>query len=120
MLTRKRQRDTEIQNRFNASTLEQSFQFHPILESITLFLRFKDVGNVSALSTWYHVKTWIYVLKSQHREIRQAINVNCKSVVWLEKYKKSLKNQRLSIWGIKPHVYNYHKYLDIYYLWLGF
>jgi hypothetical protein len=97
MLTRKRQRDTEIQNRFNESTLEQSNQFHPILESITIFLRFKDCGSVARLNKDYHLKAWIYLLKSKNRSIREPININFKSVKWLEKYKKSLKNQHLSL-----------------------
>jgi hypothetical protein len=110
MLTRKRQRDNKIQNRFNASTLTQSNQFHPILESITIFLGFKDVSNVARLSTEYHLKTWIYILKSNNRSISELINVNFKSVVWLEKYSNSLKNQHLSLWSIQHHSHNYHKY----------
>jgi hypothetical protein len=95
MLTRKRQRDTEIQNRFNVLTATQSNQFHPILESIANFLGFKDVSNVAKLSVEYHLKTWIHVLKSKNRNIREPIVINYKCMLWLTKYSKSLENQHL-------------------------
>jgi hypothetical protein len=110
MLTRKRQRYTEIQYRFNLLTSQQSNQFHPILEAVTKFLKFKDCSNVAKLNTRYHLTTWIYILKSKNREIREPIDVNCKSILWLEKYNTSLKNQHLRLLSIQHDDYNYHKY----------
>jgi hypothetical protein len=95
MLTRKRQRDTEIQDRFNSLTSRQSYQFHPILESVTKFLKFKDCSKISKLNTMYHVKTWIYVLKSKNRYKDEPIIVDDKSCLWLRKYANSLESQHL-------------------------
>ncbi len=103
MLTRKRQRDTLIQEHFNSLTSDQSNQFHPMLESITRFLDFKDCSNIAILNVWHHLKTWIYVLKSQNRKIRPIIDVNHKSILWLTKYSKSLSNQHLHL---KSHYQN--------------
>ena len=84
-------------------------QFHPILESISIFLGLKDCGSVARLSKEYHLKTWIYILKSKNRDIREPIKINFKSVIWLEKYKKSLKNQHLSLSMVEYHWSNKNK-----------
>jgi hypothetical protein len=109
MLTRKRQRDTEIQDRFNSLTSRQSNQFHPILESVTKFLKLKDCSNVSRLNPLYHVKTWIYVLKSKNRNIDEPISVDDTSCLWLKKYANSLENQHLKFLKIVHDVPNIPK-----------
>jgi hypothetical protein len=91
MLTRKRLRDESVQ--------KKSIGFHPILESVTRFLRFKDVGQISASNQFFYQKMWIYLLRSTSRELKlnESILFDGKSLSWTLKYATELKHQKLKV-----------------------
>jgi hypothetical protein len=91
MLTRKRLRDETIQ--------KKSIGFHPILESVTKFLTFKDVGQISTINQFFYQKMWIYLLRSTSRELKlnEFILFCSTSLSWISKYAMELKHQKLKV-----------------------
>jgi hypothetical protein len=89
MLTRKRARD---------NTLKQ-FVFHPIMESASLFLEFKDCGQVASISRVYAEKMWLYVLRSMTRAsgLNTLILWSSWSQQWFQKYRFELKHQKIEV-----------------------
>jgi hypothetical protein len=92
MLTRKRKRMQDVQDRFAIST--QSAHFDPILEALTKFLDFKDCAHVDITNSLYHSKTWKYFLQAP---TDNRIEINTKSIPWILKYRNFLKYQNLWI-----------------------
>jgi hypothetical protein len=96
MLTRKRQKLLEIQEKLNLETF-QSFQFDPILESIAQFFNLTDCARVANLNHSYHSKTWFYVLHSSSRskKLNSIIPLDSNSVTWMTKYRMHLQYQKI-------------------------
>jgi Leucine-rich repeat (LRR) protein len=96
MLTRKRQKLLDSQEKLNLEMSSRVFQFDPILESVSQFLYNRDCANVSKLSHSYHSKTWLYILKSPNRaKINDIIDLNDYSWYWILKYRLHLKHQSI-------------------------
>jgi hypothetical protein len=68
-----------------------------LLESISIFLNFKDCANVDQLNHMYHCKAWNYVLRNYGRKIYQVIRVDHTSINWINTYKLFLSHQHLLI-----------------------
>jgi hypothetical protein len=96
MLTRKRQKLLDSQEKLNLELSTTSFQFHPILESISQFLCLKDCSQVSNLNHTYHGKTWLYVLQTSNRfRTKDIIKLDTTSMSWIYKYRLYLNRQSI-------------------------
>jgi hypothetical protein len=81
----------------------QCFQFHWLLESVTRFLEFQDIANVSELNCFYDSKTWKYFLGSVNRcRTEQSIPVRSTSIQWIKKYRLFIGQEMLEIDGNSP------------------
>jgi hypothetical protein len=91
MLTRKRLRE--------GNHKKMSIGFHPIMESVTRFLHFKDCAQVTTMNQFFHQKMWLYLLRSTNRELNlnSIIIYNVDSSTWIRKYASELKYQSIHV-----------------------
>jgi hypothetical protein len=92
MLTRKRTQERLYYQKLKAYT----YEFNPILESVSKFLNNNDCASVSNLNQECNTKTWIVVLNCVSR-VNTYIHVNETSRSWIVKYQQHLKYQKLRI-----------------------
>jgi hypothetical protein len=90
-----------LMTHFGIST--QCFQFDWLLESVTRFLEFRDVGNVSKVNCFYYSKTWRYFLGSVNRcRTEQPIPLCSKSIKWIKKYRLFIGQEKLELDSNSP------------------